>query len=1040
MPNTVKHVWRRFKQGPTLLRVSGYLSLVYLSYLLILGVAIPHWIESKGSAQLSDLLQRDVAIGQVTINPFLLKAELTDLVIKEHDNSTNFLHIPSISLDINGLQSIKTLTPTFDYLYLNQPSIHITKLTNQDGLTRFNFSDIADQFTTAEEPNNLTDGQTPTTVTANEPAAITRLIVQDIHIQEADVTYQDNATSTELHYRPITLSLNHFDSHAVLTSTNDVNAETSDVALNHFSITITGSDGSNLKSDLQFQLVPLKIDGQLTVNKVTLRPFSGLINQHISAKLTSGEINASTQFQLTETDQGLIVNTHSGQLILNQLIFNQGNQPKAKIARLKASEIVINSEKQRLQIGDVAVKGLWSELAIKNNTVDLAALFTPKSPNPSTATNRSVNTNNTTPATKAQDLNWLVKLNKFNLTDSEINLIEHQVANGHHWRLYPLSISTGALDSHLTQPINYKVAFHIGSSATKLPTVERGELSSEGSYHPSNHLVKGSILLEKFDIRQLQAYLSPYLNIQLSSGELATAGRFSILPSGNSTFNGTLHLDKVKIKDNVKHQTILKWQELGIDKLNFDLDSNKLNIASITLNQPYTKIVIAKDRTTNIGDLMVSSTTQIPPTVSQTDASRKNSNGPTRPSFSVDVGAIKLTQGSAYFADNSLTPNFASGIESLEGQIQSLSSKAGTKALVDIKGKIDQYAPITLKGEINPLLDTPYLDLNLAFSNVELTSVSPYAGTYAGYYIDKGQLSSTLNYRLENNKLNGDNHLIFNQLTLGKKSNSAQATNLPLKLAIALLQDRHGVIDLGLHVSGDLNNPNFNLGGIVITALGNLINKAVTAPFSFLAGLIGSDEQFDQITFNNGMAKLNPDQERVLKQLAEALKDRPQLTISVSGAVNVAEDSHTLAELKLQQQLLDQSQLDALPVDLSASRLPASGPLADALVFLFEQQVGRTINDEIEKVRTQLSSQSAGSALTQEQIVTELHIGMYNQLINKQPVSRNELENLAQSRAQAIKAYLVNQSNITRDRVFILDSKSQLNTQSATAELKVSAN
>ena len=129
---------------------------------------------------------------------------------------------------------------------------------------------------------------------------------------------------------------------------------------------------------------------------------------------------------------------------------------------------------------------------------------------------------------------------------------------------------------------------------------------------------------------------------------------------------------------------------------------------------------------------------------------------------------------------------------------------------MDLKGKIDKYAPVTLQGEINPLLQKPYLDLDLVFKSVELTTVNPYSGTYAGHYIDKGQLSLALNYQLQDNQLIGKNHLVIDQLQLGKPSESDLATSLPISLAIAILQDRNGVIDLGLEVSGDVDNPDFS--------------------------------------------------------------------------------------------------------------------------------------------------------------------------------------------------------------------------------------
>ncbi len=194
-----------------------------------------------------------------------------------------------------------------------------------------------------------------------------------------------------------------------------------------------------------------------------------------------------------------------------------------------------------------------------------------------------------------------------------------------------------------------------------------------------------------------------------------------------------------------------------------------------------------------------------------------------------------------------------------------MSSVPGTKASVDISGNIDRYAPVKVKGEINPLLDQPYLDLDVIFQSVELTTVNPYSGTYAGHYIDRGQLSLSLNYQLENNQLKGSNHVVIDQLQLGKASESDLATDLPISLAIALLQDSDGVIDLGVEVSGDVDDPEFSLGAVIWSTISNIITKAVTAPFSFIAGLADSDDELNVIEFEFGANTLTTDEQEKLQ-------------------------------------------------------------------------------------------------------------------------------------------------------------------------------
>ncbi len=409
--------------------------------------------------------------------------------------------------------------------------------------------------------------------------------------------------------------------------------------------------------------------------------------------------------------------------------------------------------------------------------------------------------------------------------------------------------------------------------------------------------------------------------------------------------------------------------------------------------------------------------------------------------LAIQIGKIQIDKGSVNFSDYSLKPNFASGIEALQGSITHLSSKHGTTADVDLQGKIDRFSPITLKGKINPFLDPAYLDLHMKTEGVELTSVNPYSGTYLGYYIDKGLLSLDISYQLENNQLVGKNHVIIDQLTLGRQSDSNLATSLPVTLAIALLQDTHGVIDLGIGVSGDLNDPSFSIGGIVIKALINVVTKAVTSPFRLLADLVGSDDELDKVSFAAGLATLNSKEQDKLSKLASALQDRPKLTISIKGSVVPVEDSTVLAESQLKQKLLAGSGLASLPEGLSASQFPQQGALVDALQNLFVTELKGDINAEQAKVQKTLTEKAKeGTVPTQEEINTVMHIEMYNRLVKAQKVTDDDLANLAQARARAVKYYLVEGKQISPERVFLMNSKTKLATGGSLALMTLNAN
>ncbi|MGL5664920.1 MAG: DUF748 domain-containing protein, partial [Shewanella sp.] len=739
-----------------------------------------------------------------------------------------------------------------------------------------------------------------------------------------------------------------------------------------------------------------------------------------------------------------------GQVIVEKVDLLNGDQSVIALPLLAIDGINLNLAKQRVDIKQIHSEGLSLKAKLDEQGIDLAQLLMPKSMAASTDTaapNTSAKAQtpevaaeasqaaSDTSATEQQDA-WLVTLGGLSIENYDIQLAEHKLTQtAQQWRVYPLNFATQTIVSDLKAPVEYELSFALN---------DKGRFISKGQVDVPSESISADLKVEQLALAQFQPYLAPYVNMQLSSGLFSSDGKLNADGKGKAIYQGSVELDDLSILDNIRKAPLVKWQKMHINQLDFDQQLNKINIDHLSFNQPYAKVVIAKDRTTNISNLIVetpaTNTSKTTATTAKTEAKPQSSPNATakQPELSLDIQKISFNQGSAFFADNSLTPNFASGIEQLEGNISHLSSKPGTTASVDIKGKIDRYAPVTLKGDINPLLDKPYLDLDLVFKSVELTSVNPYSGTYAGYYIDKGQLSLALNYKLEQNQLKGSNHLVIDQLKLGKRSNSDLATSLPVTLAIALLQDRHGVIDLGMEVSGNLDSPSFSVGGIIMTAITNVITKAVTAPFSFLAGLVGSDETLDKIPFNPGQFVLSPTEQESLDKLAKGLDDRPMLKLSLEGSVNAVKDSQAIAERMMKRKLatLANLPLTELPADLSPSQFPTEGSLADALVKLYEQEVKTNPDD----VKDTIVAEAKDAPLSKEELTTRWHIALYNLTVKAQTVSPGMLGDLAQERAKSVKAYLVDSKGIAPERIFLLESRVTLSQDAAQVNMSIDAN
>jgi hypothetical protein len=284
------------------------------------------------------------------------------------------------------------------------------------------------------------------------------------------------------------------------------------------------------------------------------------------------------------------------------------------------------------------------------------------------------------------------------------------------------------------------------------------------------------------------------------------------------------------------------------------------------------------------------------------------------PAMPMSIGSVRVIDGSVNYADFWIQPNFAVGIQQLNGTIDGLSSDPKSRAKVKLEGKVDRYAPVSINGELNLMAATVYTDIKMSFKGLELTTMTPYSGHFAGYKIDKGKLSVDLSYKVDQRKLDAEQHFVIDQLQLGEAVESPDAVHLPLKLAVALLKDRNGVIDLPLPITGSLDDPQFKIGPIIWHALVNLLEKAVTAPFAAIGRLFGGHgEDMKFIDFAPGSAELDASSKQKLDGLTKALQEHTQLQLDVPLVYSPELDGPVLAKQKLDQKLIARAHGDKPP-------------------------------------------------------------------------------------------------------------------------------
>ena len=299
----------------------------------------------------------------------------------------------------------------------------------------------------------------------------------------------------------------------------------------------------------------------------------------------------------------------------------------------------------------------------------------------------------------------------------------------------------------------------------------------------------------------------------------------------------------------------------------------------------------------------------------------------------------------------------------------------------------------------------------VSFKQVELTTLTPYSGKFAGYRIRKGRLNIDLHYQIKKGQLTAENKVLLEQLELGEKVDSPDAVDLPIRLAIALLKDTEGKIDIQLPISGDLNNPQFSVMPIVWQTLRNLVLRAAQAPFKFIGGLIsGADEvNMDRVPFSAGSSELDPQARGTLDTLASALKERPVLRLEVQGVSAQASDGPLLAEQRLQREYQStyykilQRRGDQVPADPSTLEVPEE----EKVVML----------EGIYRARLKQQPPADWRKLDDEVRSDKLRTGV----LDSWGRSDLLLRQLSQARAASIKQYLVDNGGLPDQRIYLLD-------------------
>jgi hypothetical protein len=954
--------------NPTLRNALIVLAAALGLYALFGFLVAPRLVRSAVEQQLAQAVTTRPGIGRVRVNPFKLSLTIEDFALPDA-RGERALAFRRLHLRFSLLSPFHRAW-TLAELDIDEPAIGLAILEDRT----LNLPGILRPLAPAKGP----------------PADPPPLLIRRLQLRDGSLSYEDLSRRPE--YRkaliPIQIELRDFT--------------TRREADNAYSLEARADDGETLSWKGTFQLRPFASEGTFRIGELTARTLEEFLEDTLPFVITAGAVDfgAGYRFDATRTPAEFELSAMSVDVRDLALADRASGEPVIAVRSIAAREGTLKPARAELDLGTVTAEGadvrVWMDSTGMTNLqrwaggapVDSGPAWTMRIPR---VTLRAT-------ALDYQDRR-LDPVARFGVRDGSMELRDFSTAPG---AVVPMSVSCS-----------------LGTG---------GRATAEGTLAPGVPSLDLRLDARGFELRDLQPYVGAFARLELASGTADARGRLRfnafgargplLRYEGGVTSSGFQAIDLKVQKD------FLSWERLDVRGLLYDMAPGRVEVRSVVMTRPYVRFVIAPDLTSNVQALMV-------PPDSLPPAFRPQPGTPAE-SVATRIDSIRVMAGSMYFADLSLRPNFATGIQGLNGGVAGLSSERAGSGRIALDGNVDEYAPARIAGTLNPLNQRDTTDVEIGFQNIELTTFTPYSGKFMGYAIDKGKLDLDLRYVIEGRQLRGENRILIRQLTLGEKIDSPEATKLPVKFAIALLKDRNGDIDLDIPVSGSLDDPKFSVGRIIVKVLLSLIVKAVTSPFALFGAVFGGDgdQQTPAIEFAYGSAEIDSSQVPKLEALRQGLADKPALKLEIEDAPYAAQDSIALMERHFADLLRAAPRVSGTARTPSPALLAAAAAEAPAgfepadyaerLTRAYSSKFGRPPAAEAPARRAPRgappdSSEVAVEARRLEQMATRLRASAR--------LNPDEVPLLRRERSRRVQGWVLADSSIAPDRVFVVAAR-----------------
>ena len=985
-------------------------------------LAVPYFARKLAVDFVRSHYARTLTLGEIHFNPFTLTLDVSGARLPDADGQT-LLSFARLHVDTR-FASLWRLAPSFREIILEQP--YVRAVLRPGG--ELNLADLGKGFPPAPKPQK----QSPPL----------KLFIDRLAVVTGSATFEDRTRPQPFRadFKPIGFELRDFSTRG---------GEGNVYALNAAS-----PEGERLIWNGTVQLSPVASHGTFQIADLRARTVWSYIRDSVPFEIDTGMIGIKGDYGFSAGPGPLSLDV----TVHDTRVTSLGVKPRGtdahyvEVADLDVSDTQVSLEKHSVKVGKVLLTGgelrLWISEQGRVNLRDLVSPEAPAAAPPPPAAAPSP----PPPATARRGAaahSWSVSAPDVEVRQLKVSAEDREVTPAAALTLDPVNLHVAGFNTSPDDTLDVTLDSTVAGG---------GKLSAHANVTTRTAAVTGHVELAGLALTFAQPYISRYSSMTLLKGSLGAKLDIERRVDGYLGIKGDTQLADLRTVDNAQKRDFITWKYLKLAKLDFRSSPTSLRIGTITAVEPYVRMIVAPDRTLNITEILkppgahkaaaakagtagevsdaeveaASAAAVPPPPPPPPPAAKSKGKGkrqdaatvakPAQPltPFPVSIGTVRFVNATANYTDLWIKPSFSIGIQTLNGTINGLSSDPSSRAKVQLDGKVDRYSPLQIAGEVNLLSAALYTDIKMSFKDLDLTVVNPYSGHFAGYQIAKGKVSVEVSYKIDQRRLTAAQHFVVDQLELGDRVDSPDAPHLPLKLAVALLKDSDGVIDLNLPMTGSLDDPKFRIGPIIWKMFVNLIVKAATAPFALLGHMFGGGEHVNIVAFDPGSAELDKNAQDQLGSIAKGLQARPALKLDVPIVYSAELDRPQLAAQKLRAALATQVQNSR-----AGRRHPDTAvetALADPeqhfhlLVAQFKQDMGK----DAALPPTVAAAQDAkrGEAPPYDPAINDLNAA----LIDHIQVPDADLDALGKDRARAIQDAVVSGGKVDLARVFIVNA------------------